>query len=784
MRTLRFLLPLALALCLGMAWGQPTVRKPSIGYVYPAGARQGTAAEVIVGGQFLRGVTGAHVTGEGVCATVLRHYEPFRLDGEQAQELRKRVDRLWNMSRAELAGEDYVSEPAYEVGSDSKEAALDPVTLPDHPLIANLEARSLRELAYIKSELQHFRKRQPNMQIAENVVIAIEVDAGAKLGYREIRLQTNAGLTNPLRFEVGALPEIRETELNNPDMSFKVPDLEPVDVPVLINGQILRGDIDRFRIRAREGQHLVFDVHARRLMPYLADAVPGWFQATLALYDALGNEIAFADDYRFVPDPVLVFVIPESGEYEMEIRDAIYRGREDFVYRVSVGELPFVTEVFPLGVRAGEETLASIGGWNLPRRRMKLHTSQGATPIRRSVLGKDGIRSNDVVYAVDTLPECEDKEPNNTADLAQAVALPTIVNGRIEIPGDVDVYCFAGRAGDELVAAVDARRLNSPLDALLRLLGPSGETLAWNDDYADKDGHLHRGMGTTTHHADSYLRATLPEDGRYAVQISDAQRQGGMPYGYRLRLSPPRPGFSLLVSPSSVNISRGRATPINVHVLREDGFDGAIDLKLKGAAQGLVLDGAHIPAGKKHIRMTLSAFCEPTEEPLSVRIQGRAEINGEDRRSTALPADNLMQAFLYRHLTPSEVLAVSVLGARGGGGGVKLAHRGPVKIPAGGSVEIRVSTPRYVRLREVQLALPDPPEGLKLGEVSVWRDGLAFLVEANEAAAQLGLADNLIVEAFHEREANSDNARAPRIRRIPLGHLPAIPFEIVARQPM
>jgi hypothetical protein len=32
-------------------------------------------------------------------------------------------------------------------------------------------------------------------------------------------------------------------------------------------------------------------------------------------------------------------------------RDALYRGREDFVYRIAIGELPFVTDIFPLGGR-------------------------------------------------------------------------------------------------------------------------------------------------------------------------------------------------------------------------------------------------------------------------------------------------------------------------------------------------------------------------------------------------------------------------------------------------
>ena len=48
--------------------------------------------------------------------------------------------------------------------------------------------------------------------------------------------------------------------------------------------------------------------------------------------------------------------------------------------------------------------------------------------------------SNRVPFAVDTLPECLEKEPNNDPETAQAVTLPVIVNGRIDAPDDVDVF--------------------------------------------------------------------------------------------------------------------------------------------------------------------------------------------------------------------------------------------------------------------------------------------------------------------------------------------------------
>ena len=111
---------------------------------------------------------------------------------------------------------------------------------------------------------------------------------------------------------------------------------------------------------------------ARELIPYLADAVPGWFQAVLTLYDASGNELAYDDDYRFHPDPVIHYAVPKDGEYSIEIRDALYRGREDFVYRIAIGELPFVTSAFPLGGRAGAKTTVQLTGWNLPASKMTM----------------------------------------------------------------------------------------------------------------------------------------------------------------------------------------------------------------------------------------------------------------------------------------------------------------------------------------------------------------------------------------------------------------------------
>ncbi len=63
---------------------------------------------------------------------------------------------------------------------------------------------------------------------------------------------------------------------------------------------------------------------------------------------------------------MLHYEVPRDGKYVVEIQDSCFRGREDFIYRMALGELPFVTGIFPLGGKAGEATQVAVQGWNLP----------------------------------------------------------------------------------------------------------------------------------------------------------------------------------------------------------------------------------------------------------------------------------------------------------------------------------------------------------------------------------------------------------------------------------
>lgn len=767
------------------AWGQQGGREPHIGYLYPAGGQSGTTFEIIAGGQNLRGAKGELVvSGDGIHATAVEYYRALRnLNGDQRRELQRRMIAARDTRLAEQSGKEPkpAVEPQIQPASENAAAnGKDPGALPRHPLLDRIDDMSLRELENLQYLLVNMRKRQLNPQIGEMVRIEVTIQPQAAPGPREIRLKTAGGISNPMRFEVSAVPEVEELEPNGPRSNSQLPAPAPLELPVMLNGQILPGDVDRFAVRAKKGQQLVIQAHARSLVPYLADAVPGWFQAVLALYDTKGNEIAFADDFHFDPDPVMLYTVLRNGVYEVEIRDSIFRGREDFVYRLSIGEQPFITAMFPLGGRTGERAVASLDGWNLPKNRMTLNTDYGAGEVRTVALADGRNLSNSVPYAVDKLPECMETESNNTLDKAQVIDLPRLVNGRIDEPGDVDLFKIQGKAGERLVAEAHGRRLRSPIDSLVRVLDADGNLVALNDDFVDKGkDFLYRLGGLLTHDADSYLEMEFPADGVYYVQMADAQCRGGSAYAYRLRLSPPQPDFALRMTPASLNIAAGLAAPICVHALRQDGFDGEIRISLKDAPAGFTLSGGTIPAGKDSVRMTLSAAAQAPKEPVVLQIEGHASIGHREVRHPVTPADDMMQAFLYRHLAPAEEFMVAVTGNRQRPGRVALMDAGTLRIPAGGKAEVRVRAPKTPMLKNVALELNAPPEGMALENLEVVPEGLAFTLQTDSNAVDTGLTDNLIVEAFMERPVGKGPTQT--MQRVSLGVLPAIPFEIVTR---
>lgn len=608
--------------------------QPHIGFVYPAGAQQGTTVSVRLGGQRLDGIQSMIVSGTGVQTELIDYHR--MLTNQQFTVIRENLRELQRQAK-ERAGR--------------KQRPLDPA--------------SREIMARIQQRMELHENFPANRALANLVVFQITIDPEAECGPREIRLVTLDGVSNPLTFHVGELPEVvrepmrtaRLPVLGNEEAAERKrpPDQaeQQVTVPCTVNGQVAAGEVNAYRFLARQGQRLVIATKARQLQPYIADAVPGWFQPVLTLYNAEGREVAFNDNFRFYSDSVIYYEVPEDGPLVLTISDALFRGREDWVYRLTIAEQPFLTSIFPLGGRIGESVSVAMAGWNLDGGQLVLPPS-AAPPGVHSVFAQGDLTSNRLPFALDTLPEIIEQEPNNDRSQAESIELPVIINGRIQQPGDWDVFRFEGRGGQKIVAEVTARRLNSPLDSLLKLTDAQGNLLAINDDYEDP------ATGLNTHHADSYILVQLPADGTYFVHIGDTTHQGGDAYGYRLRISEPQPDFELRVVPPSMGIPSRGTRAVNIYAIGRDGFDGDIRIELRNPPKGISGSNVTLRNGQEMVRMPLRTQLVRLDRPVPLTIVGRAQVGDREIVRTAIAAEDRMQAFLWRHLVPVEQFMVRV----------------------------------------------------------------------------------------------------------------------------
>ena len=65
-----------------------------------------------------------------------------------------------------------------------------------------------------------------------------------------------------------------------------------------------------------------------------------------------------------------------------------------------------------------------------------------------------------------------------------------------------------------------------------------------------------------------------------------------------------------------------------------------------------------IPEGQDHIRLTLAILQSLSADPIRLCLEGRAVIDGQEVVHPAVPAEEMTQAFFYKHVVPAGELIV------------------------------------------------------------------------------------------------------------------------------
>jgi len=577
-REARFLLLMVVCAGSSVAFADPFA-----GYLYPAGMQAGTTVQVIVGGQGLGGVDRGWVSGEGVRIVRVEQVPAFtRAPGDgQRQWLEKWLRNL----------EDGVT-------------AMPP--LPKDKVLRNwprnrwwetldkLDALSLSLVAR-----EHFSPRPDPLQaapaIAERLILTVVADKTAEPGLRELLLFNGNAACAPRPFFLSSEPHVAEPLYAPPPRKGRKPVRREPPVcrtPVVLDGQVLPGETDVFRLALNGGERLLCLVTGRELVPYLGDAVPGFFNPVLRLTDDDGRELAFADDFHYLPDPVLTCQIEKTGTYRLEVRDNLYRGRDDFVYSVS----------------------CLTDGRRVP------------TPQERAFV----CRPKPVVRGS--------------------------FEGTVSYPHGAASFDFEVRKPGALTFDLAARRIGSPLDAVLRLYGPitgwlrkDGPLLATWDDVTNG---LYVG-GIPQAECDPKGTWSFETPGTYRVVVEDRVGGGGEAYRFSLDIAPAWPAFEVYALKSSLVLRPGRdaRTSFRVKAVRTNGFVG--DIVLWGKEDLSVVRGI-IPAGNDEAEIVVKTAGADWRGVRKTGLAASAETQaGLTLERPVMPGNEVEQAFAYTHILPA-----------------------------------------------------------------------------------------------------------------------------------
>ena len=269
-----------------------------------------------------------------------------------------------------------------------------------------------------------------------------------------------------------------------------------ITLPASVWGRLKdQGQTDGFDFEARAGQTIVFDVASTSIGSKASPLV--------TLLGPDGSTLNGRNAAAPNEEPLLAFSIPAGGRYSAHISEAMFAAAKDngkaSHYRIAAGEFPFVTNAFPLSVKAGVDTDVTLLGFNIPpgaKVRVK-----GTTPGEMELpIDAAQFRTRKTMKTiVDTIPEIVEEEPNDTLEHATRIPVPGSAAGRIfSEPGagaggagkDVDLFKFEARAGQALIIETAAAQRGSPADTKIEVLHADGKPVLRMLLQATRDSYI------------------------------------------------------------------------------------------------------------------------------------------------------------------------------------------------------------------------------------------------------------------------------------------------------
>ncbi len=484
------------------------------------------------------------------------------------------------------------------------------------------------------------------------VTLRVTVAAEAEPGIHEYRIMTPRGVSSVGLFVVGEEPDVVEAEPNN-----AMDKAQLVMLPATVNGKIQAvEDVDVYKFKAEAGQTVAFHVLCGRLQDKMHD-LQEHADPMIAIIDATGRELTSNDDC-FKADPYLVHTFSTAGEYAVVLRDVRYKGNPHWVYRLTMTNRPFVTQVYPMGVQRGqacEVELVGSGMGGMKRTSVQLPADMSLGRRLLQVPTPNGMTNAVPVYVSD-FPAFLEAEDNDSVKSASALEVPGVANGRMDKEGDRDFFKFTAKRGVAYNFQLLARGMDSLLDSHLSVVNAEGRELLAVDDTT---------VGGRPINPDSTITGwTAPADGEYALAVRDLHNRGGENFGYVIVCQPQQQDYALRHDPDKAMIGPGGSYPIFVLLDRLGGFTGEVQVMVEGLPKGVTASPLTFLPGLTTGVIVLTAAAEAPMDATNVHVVGVAKLQRDgqpaDVRRIAQPMQEIYFPGGGRGVYPVGMATVSV----------------------------------------------------------------------------------------------------------------------------
>src|SRR5207247_2288935 len=121
----------------------------------------------------------------------------------------------------------------------------------------------------------------------------------------------------------------------------------------------------------------------------------------------------------------------------------------DFVYRLRLGDFPAANLAFPLGGKRGSKLTVTPAGTAtevVPPLELTVPDLPAVDVLPVEVRSPTGGKVAPLTFELSSLDETMEQEPNDSVSQATRFAVPRMLNGRFDKPGDIDRFVFSAKS--------------------------------------------------------------------------------------------------------------------------------------------------------------------------------------------------------------------------------------------------------------------------------------------------------------------------------------------------